>query len=127
MPIALGEPSQTPLSSTVASGNLLIRFSEISSIVMGALMDLLIFLSTISAISFSFILPITESKMINATRAYFILEGNGEFIIDDISEKVEQYDLFIVNTDQTYEYKGKMKMIEFNSPATDSSNYERVD
>ena len=59
-----------------------------------------------------------KTKLKHAKRIYFILEGSGNFIIDETSYDAKQYDLFIIESMSIYEYKGKMKMIEFNVPAT---------
>lgn len=63
-----------------------------------------------------------QKKLIDATRLYFVIEGSGTFTIDGQVEQAELYDLFVIKSGQTYEYKGLMKLIELNIPATDKSN-----
>lgn len=67
-----------------------------------------------------------KTKLISATRLYFVVEGSGTFIIDEKIETAHESDLFIITDNQVYSYKGKMKLIEINVPATDSSNEEKV-
>lgn len=68
-----------------------------------------------------------RTKLKNATRLYFVVEGNGEFIIDNHKESAEVYDLFIIHDGQIYEYSGVMKLIEVNVPATDGDNEEKLE
>ncbi len=68
-----------------------------------------------------------KTKMKGAKRMYFILGGSGSFIINEKQETANPYDLFIISNGETYEYSGAMKMLELNVPATDSSNYEKLD
>lgn len=67
-----------------------------------------------------------RTKLKNAIRLYFIIEGQGTFTIDGVKESAKQYDFFMIAGDQTYEYEGKMKLIEVNIPATDKSNEEKI-
>jgi hypothetical protein len=68
-----------------------------------------------------------KTRLKKATRLYFVIEGNGYFIIDSIKQEANLYDLFIIKDNQTYEYRGKMKLIEINFPATDKNNEEKLD
>jgi len=68
-----------------------------------------------------------KTKLKAAARTYLILEGSGTFTINDNKEEANQYDLFIISDGDTYEYEGAMKLFEFNVPATDSSNEEKLD
>jgi gentisate 1,2-dioxygenase len=68
-----------------------------------------------------------KTKLKNATRIYFVIEGKGYFIIDNIKQEANLYDLFIIKDSQIYEYRGKMKLIEINFPATDKSNEEKLE
>jgi mannose-6-phosphate isomerase-like protein (cupin superfamily) len=64
----------------------------------------------------------TRKRMIDTTRAYFVVEGTGTFILDEDSHQVEKGDLFIIAPGHEYEYSGTMKLFEFNiSP--DNSSY----
>jgi len=58
---------------------------------------------------------------------YLVIKGEGTFVIDDKEYEIKPYGLFIISDNQAYEYSGKMKMIEINIPATDSSNTERME
>ena len=62
----------------------------------------------------------------DATRVYFVFEGSGTFTINDKEMPVEQYDLFLIRSGDTYSYKGTMKLFEFNVPATDEGNEEKL-
>jgi|SRR3989344_1397806 len=68
-----------------------------------------------------------KTKLTGATRAYIVLEGSGWFTINDRKEEAHQHDLFIVSGGDVYEYEGSMKLFEFNVPATDTTNEERLD
>jgi gentisate 1,2-dioxygenase len=56
-----------------------------------------------------------------------VVEGQGEFEINERLFKAEPFDVFVIDSGQTYLYKGEMKLIEFNVPATDRSNYKKVE
>jgi hypothetical protein len=66
-----------------------------------------------------------KTKLSGASRAYLVLEGEGTFTINRKEETAEKYDFFLISDGDEYEYKGAMKLFEFNVPATDSSNEER--
>ncbi|MFA6520709.1 MAG: hypothetical protein WCT44_03860 [Candidatus Paceibacterota bacterium] len=68
-----------------------------------------------------------KTKLKNATRAYLVIEGNGSFVINDKKDNAEPYDLFIITDGDVYEYEGQMKLLEFNVPATNSSNEEKLE
>ncbi|MBI5456686.1 hypothetical protein HY969_03005 [Candidatus Kaiserbacteria bacterium] len=67
-----------------------------------------------------------KTKLTGAVRVYFVLEGSGIFIINGDSAEAEQYDLFIIESGDEYSYTGAMKLFEFNVPATDTSNEEKL-
>ena len=67
-----------------------------------------------------------KTKLKNAARVYLVIEGNGTFTINGTRENAEPYDLFIISNGDIYEYHGEMKLFEFNVPATDSSNEEKI-
>jgi len=67
-----------------------------------------------------------KTKLKNATRIYFIIEGHGTFTINGLTEKAEMHDCFIITANEIYSYEGKMKLIEVNVPATDKENEELV-
>jgi hypothetical protein len=68
-----------------------------------------------------------KTKLQGAARAYLVLEGSGTFTIDGKKEPAEQYDFFLISDGQIYEYEGSMKLFEFNVPATDSGNEEKME
>jgi gentisate 1,2-dioxygenase len=68
-----------------------------------------------------------KTRLKNAVRVYLVLEGSGAFTVNDQTHKVEQYDMFVISDGDTYEYEGKMKLFEFNIPATDSSNEDKLE
>ncbi|TSC86226.1 MAG: hypothetical protein G01um10148_732 [Parcubacteria group bacterium Gr01-1014_8] len=68
-----------------------------------------------------------KTRLKGAARVYFVLEGSGMFTINGGSTEVEQYDLIILESGDEYSYKGSMKLFEFNVPATDASNEEKLD
>lgn len=55
-----------------------------------------------------------KKRMLDTTRVYFVIEGEGEFVIDNVPSKVSPYDLYVIEPSQEYSYKGKMKLFEFN-------------
>ncbi len=63
----------------------------------------------------------------DARRMYLVLEGSGTFTINGDTTEAEQYDFFILESGDEYLYKGTMKLFEFNVPATDASNEEKLD
>ena len=67
-----------------------------------------------------------KTKLSRATRVYLVMAGHGTFTINEAKHTAEEYDLFIINADDTYEYNGAMKLFEFNIPATDESNEEKI-
>src|SRR3989344_2938270 len=67
-----------------------------------------------------------KTKLTGAARMYLVLEGEGTFTINDRTETAAKNDLFIIGDGDVYEYEGKMELFEFNVPATDSSNEEKL-
>ena len=68
-----------------------------------------------------------KTKLMGASRQYLVMEGAGMFIINDEEMSAEPGDFFIIESGSTYSYSGKMRLFEFNVPATDKSNEERLD
>ena len=68
-----------------------------------------------------------RTKLKDAMRMYLVLEGDGTFIVNGKAEEATKDDLFLISDGDTYEYEGKMKLFEFNIPATDSSNEEKLE
>ncbi|HEV3245205.1 MAG TPA: hypothetical protein VG102_02525 [Candidatus Paceibacterota bacterium] len=52
--------------------------------------------------------------MIDTTRVYFVIDGEGIFTINDVTHKVKKNDLYIIDPSSEYEYEGKMTLFEFN-------------
>lgn len=52
-------------------------------------------------------------------RVYLVLEGTGEFIIDDDVIPVEPTDVIIVPRNTPYDYRGKLKLFLVHVPAYD--------
>lgn len=67
-----------------------------------------------------------KTKLTGAVRVYLVIEGLGTFTINDEAMSAEPFDLFVIESGDTYDYKGKMRLFEFNVPATDSSNEEKL-
>ncbi len=67
-----------------------------------------------------------KTRLSGAVRMYLVLEGSGMFIINGDSTEAEQYDLVIIESGDEYSYQGTMKLFEFNVPATDASNEEKL-
>ncbi len=56
------------------------------------------------------------SHELESTLYYWILEGNGEFIIDNNEYKVSQNSFIIVPPNTVFYYKGKMKLLLVQMP-----------
>jgi|SRR3989344_4995787 len=61
-------------------------------------------------------------RMINATRSYLVIKGNGSFTLNGKETEVKEGDLFVVPDGGEYRYQGTMKLFEFNVPGTTSNN-----
>jgi mannose-6-phosphate isomerase-like protein (cupin superfamily) len=68
-----------------------------------------------------------KTRLSRASRAYVVVEGSGTFTVNGKKESAQQYDFFFVGEGDVYEYEGKIKLLEFNFPATDASNEEKLD
>lgn len=60
-------------------------------------------------------------KTTKSDRVYLVLDGSGEFIIDEKIIKVEKMDVIIVPKNTPYDYKGKMKLFLVHCPAFDEN------
>ena len=67
-----------------------------------------------------------KHKLSGASRVYFIIEGSGTFTVNDAKEAADQFDLFLVENGDTFEYEGDMKLFSFTI-LTDSSNEEKLE
>jgi len=56
-------------------------------------------------------------KNIKSERIYIVVEGKGEFIINDEVVPVERNDVIIIPKNTPYDYQGKMKMFLVDTPA----------
>ncbi len=60
-------------------------------------------------------------------RIYLVLEGSGEFLIEDEVVAVRATDVVIVPRNTTYDYHGKMKLFLVHSPAYDPATDEDLE
>ena len=58
-------------------------------------------------------------KSLVSDRIYYVLEGSGQFIINNESFDVSQSDVIIVPRNTEYDYMGKMKLFLVHTPAFD--------
>jgi mannose-6-phosphate isomerase-like protein (cupin superfamily) len=61
-----------------------------------------------------------RKRMVDTTRCYFVVEGTGTFTLDDQVHEVVPGDLFVISPGHEYEYKGAMKLFEFNVSSDNS-------
>src|SRR3989344_7812239 len=57
-----------------------------------------------------------KTRLKGAVRGYLVLEGGGTFTINDKEIPAQQHDLFLIQDGDVYDYKGKMRLFEFNVP-----------
>lgn len=55
-----------------------------------------------------------KKLMVDTTRIYYVVEGEGSFIIDGEVHQVDKDNLFIIPAGHEYEYEGNMKLFEVN-------------
>lgn len=55
-----------------------------------------------------------KKRMIDTTRTYLVVDGAGEFIINDKKYEAVADDLFVIKPGNIYSYSGKMKLWETN-------------
>lgn len=67
-----------------------------------------------------------KKEMVDTTRSYFVVEGEGTFILDGTAHKVKIGDLFVVGPGHQYEYEGTMKLFEFNVSPDNSFKDKRL-
>lgn len=58
-------------------------------------------------------------KTTKSDRIYYIIEGKGEFIINEKVIAVEKSDVVIIPKNKPYDYNGKMKLFLVHCPAYD--------
>ena len=61
-------------------------------------------------------------KSKKSDRIYLILEGLGEFVINNQKVAVKKMDVIIVPKNNPYNYNGKMKLFLVHSPAFDENH-----
>ena len=61
-----------------------------------------------------------KKRMIDTVRNYYVIEGQGTFILDEVEHEAKAGDLFIVGPGHVYEYSGSMKLFEFNVSSNNS-------
>lgn len=61
------------------------------------------------------------------TRCYFVIEGQGTFVLNEDKHTVKEGDLFVVPADNEYCYRGNMKLFEFNISADNSFGDQLVE
>jgi len=55
-------------------------------------------------------------KCLKEDRIYFIIDGEGKFIINEEEHEVSKYDLVFIPKNTPYDIKGKMKYFLLHSP-----------
>lgn len=58
-------------------------------------------------------------KNIKSDRTYFVVEGEGEFVVNDKSISVKAGDVVMIPKNIPLDYNGKMKLVLVDSPAFD--------
>jgi len=58
-------------------------------------------------------------KNIKSNRIYFVIEGKGEFIVNDKSIQARTGDVVIIPKNTPYDFKGDMRLFLVSSPAFD--------
>ncbi len=59
-------------------------------------------------------------------RIYYVIEGKGEFIINDKNIPVNESDVIIILKNTPYDYRGKMKLFLVHTPAFDAEFDEKL-
>ncbi len=68
-------------------------------------------------------------KTTRSDRVYFVIEGTGEFVINDEVMPVEQHDVVIVPKNTPYNYRatnGTLKLFLVHTPAYSSDSEEKL-
>lgn len=68
-------------------------------------------------------------KNSESDRVYFVIEGNGQFFIENKTINVKDNDVIIISKNTIYDYEGKMKLFLVHTPAYDEKNetdYEKM-
>ena len=60
------------------------------------------------------------------TRAYFVIDGTGNFTLNGTTTSMQKGDLFVIPPGQEYEYNGEMHLFEFNVSPDNSFRDEKL-
>ena len=60
-------------------------------------------------------------------RIYYVLEGEGEFIINEKIIFAKKSDVIIIPKNNSYDYRGKMKLFLVHTPAFDANSDEKLE
>jgi len=66
-------------------------------------------------------------KTTSSDRIYFVLDGEGEFIINEKIVPVKKTDVVIVPKNTPYNYRGKMKLLLVHTPAFNPEFEEKLE
>jgi mannose-6-phosphate isomerase-like protein (cupin superfamily) len=58
-------------------------------------------------------------KNVKSNRVYFVIDGKGEFTVNDEKVKVRTGDVVVIPKGTPYDYSGHMKLLLVDSPAFD--------
>lgn len=58
-----------------------------------------------------------RKRIVEGTRTYYVVEGNGTFTLDDEVHTVGEGDLFVIPEGGEYNYEGEMALFEMNIPS----------
>jgi quercetin dioxygenase-like cupin family protein len=68
-----------------------------------------------------------RKRIIEGTRTYYVVDGNGTFTLDSETHHVQPGDLFVILEYGEYSYEGRMTLFELNIPSDLSPTGEVVD
>ncbi len=68
-----------------------------------------------------------RKRMVDTTRTYFVIEGNGSFTLGDEVSRVQKGDLFVIPPGCEYEYEGHMELFEVNISPDNSFKDEKLE
>ncbi len=60
-------------------------------------------------------------------RVYYILEGSGQFIVENDTIQVEKTDVIIIPKNTAYDYQGKMTLFLVHIPAYDETKEVKLE
>ena len=68
-----------------------------------------------------------HKRMVDTTRVYFVISGEGRFTIRDEVYKASPNDVFVIEPGVDYCYEGSMKLFEFNVSPDNSFKDEKLE